>query len=192
MAGRLPLRSGNTASRRHRIRRLLEGETLRRAQQMSTGGPAALFADLHPDVSHDGDILSIAHVYFAAERRLEAGNGLALVPSVFAWPGPYSQTSPPCHPACPTRRPTSAPFGNTRPQSPAPWQPSSAKPAPRFSPNWSTRPRDGPGSPPDHVRTQRLPVAHRLARRRKAGRTSLGPGGQPRAHGGRRRSAGVA
>jgi len=81
-----------------RIRRLVEGEILRRARQMSTGGPAALFADLHPQVSWERGTLRVAHRYFSAERTLDGERGLVLVPSVFAWPGVYSQSNPPHQP----------------------------------------------------------------------------------------------
>ncbi|WP_033820238.1 ArsR family transcriptional regulator [Kitasatospora sp. MBT63] len=81
-----------------RIVRLVEGEVLRRARQMSVGGPAALFEDLHPRVSWASGTLRVAHRWFAAERVLEGGRGLVLVPSVFAWPGVYSQSNPPLQP----------------------------------------------------------------------------------------------
>ncbi|MER8182495.1 helix-turn-helix domain-containing protein [Kitasatospora sp. NPDC094015] len=81
-----------------RVVRLVEGEVLRRARQMSVGGPAALFEDLHPRVSWAGGTLRVAHRWFAAERVLEGGQGLVLVPSVFAWPGVYSQSDPPGQP----------------------------------------------------------------------------------------------
>ncbi|MEV4612919.1 ArsR family transcriptional regulator [Kitasatospora sp. NPDC049258] len=81
-----------------RIVRLVEGEVLRRARQMSVGGPAALFEDLHPRVSWAGGTLRVAHLWFAAERVLDGGRGLVLVPSVFAWPGVYSQSNPPGQP----------------------------------------------------------------------------------------------
>ncbi len=81
-----------------RIQRLTEGEILRRARQMSLGGPAALFADLHPRVSWERGTLRVAHRWFRAERSLDGERGLVLVPSVFAWPGVYSQTDPPHQP----------------------------------------------------------------------------------------------
>ncbi|MFG2821371.1 DUF5937 family protein [Kitasatospora sp. NPDC048365] len=81
-----------------RIRRLVEGEVLRRARQMSTGGPAALFADLHPRVTWADGTLRIAHRWYRAERRLDGGRGLVLVPAVFAWPGVWSQAKPPYRP----------------------------------------------------------------------------------------------
>ncbi|GAA0655970.1 DUF5937 family protein [Kitasatospora atroaurantiaca] len=81
-----------------RIQRLAEGEVLRRARQMSTGGPAALFADLHPAVSWERGTLRVAHRWFRAERQLDGERGLVLVPSSFAWPGIYSQTNPPHQP----------------------------------------------------------------------------------------------
>ncbi|MFJ1702382.1 DUF5937 family protein [Kitasatospora sp. NPDC088346] len=81
-----------------RIVRLVEGEVLRRARQMSVGGPAALFEDLHPRVSWEAGRLRVAHRWFAAERVLDGERGLVLVPSVFAWPGVYSQSNPPWQP----------------------------------------------------------------------------------------------
>lgn len=75
-----------------RMRRLAEGEILRRARQMSAGGPAALFADLHPLVSWERDTLRIGHRMFEERHRLEGERGLVLVPTVFAWPGVFSQT----------------------------------------------------------------------------------------------------
>ncbi|MFB7677129.1 helix-turn-helix domain-containing protein [Kitasatospora purpeofusca] len=80
-----------------RIQRLTEGEILRRARQMSTGGPAALFADLHPQVSWERDTLRIGH-RVDVERRLDGERGLVLAPTVFAWPGVYSQQNPPWQP----------------------------------------------------------------------------------------------
>ncbi|PBC71897.1 ArsR family transcriptional regulator [Streptomyces sp. TLI_235] len=81
-----------------RIARLVEGEILYRARQMSADGPAALFADLHPRVSWERGTLRVRHIWFRAERRLDGERGLVLVPSVFAWPGVYSQTDPPGRP----------------------------------------------------------------------------------------------
>ncbi|WP_441246654.1 helix-turn-helix domain-containing protein [Kitasatospora sp. McL0602] len=82
-----------------RILRLTEGEILRRARQMSTGGPAALFADLHPRVSWERGTLRLAHRWFRGERSLDGERGIVLVPAVFAWPGLYSQTAPPHQPS---------------------------------------------------------------------------------------------
>ncbi|MDH6577955.1 ArsR family transcriptional regulator [Kitasatospora sp. MAP5-34] len=81
-----------------RIQRLVEGEILYRARQMATGGPASLFSDLHPRVSWERGTLRVAHRWFRAERSLDGERGLVLVPSVFAWPGVYSQTDPPHQP----------------------------------------------------------------------------------------------
>lgn len=80
------------------IERLAEGEILRRARQMSTGGPAALFADLHPLVTWERDTLRIGHRLIDAHHRLDGERGLVLVPTVFAWPGVFSQQNPPWQP----------------------------------------------------------------------------------------------
>ncbi|KDN86024.1 DUF5937 family protein [Kitasatospora cheerisanensis] len=81
-----------------RIERLVEGEILRRARQLAAGGPAGLFADLHPSVSWEHDLLRIGHRHFDADRRLDGERGLVLVPTVFAWPGVFSQLNPPWQP----------------------------------------------------------------------------------------------
>ncbi|WP_308129990.1 DUF5937 family protein [Kitasatospora aureofaciens] len=81
-----------------RMQRLTEGEILRRARQMSAGGPAALFADLHPLVSWERDTLRIGHSRIDVHRRLDGARGLVLVPTVFAWPGVFSQQNPPWQP----------------------------------------------------------------------------------------------
>ncbi|MQS16177.1 winged helix-turn-helix transcriptional regulator [Streptomyces kaniharaensis] len=81
-----------------RIERLAEGEILRRARQMAVGGPAALFADLHPQVAWERDALRIGYRMVDAHRRLDGERGLVLVPTVFAWPGVFSQQNPPWQP----------------------------------------------------------------------------------------------
>ncbi|MFJ5925896.1 DUF5937 family protein [Kitasatospora sp. NPDC092948] len=86
------------APHRARIDRLVEGEILRRARQLAAGGPAGLFADLHPKVSWEGDLLRIGHRHVDADRRLDGARGLVLVPTVFAWPGVFSQLDPPWQP----------------------------------------------------------------------------------------------
>ncbi|MER7753954.1 DUF5937 family protein [Kitasatospora sp. NPDC097643] len=80
-----------------RMQRLTDGEILRRARQMSAGGPAALFADLHPQVGWERDTLRIGH-RIDVHRRLDGARGLVLLPTVFAWPGVYSQQNPPWQP----------------------------------------------------------------------------------------------
>lgn len=81
-----------------RIRRLVEGEILLRARLMARGGAAELFQDLHPSVSWDSGTLCVAHARYQADRALDAGSGLVLLPSVFVWPGVFSQSNPPRQP----------------------------------------------------------------------------------------------
>ncbi|MFJ4091312.1 DUF5937 family protein [Kitasatospora sp. NPDC089913] len=81
-----------------RIERLAEGEILRRARQLAADGPAGLFTDLHPSVSWEHDLLRIGHRHVDAHRRLDGARGLVLVPTVFAWPGVFSQLNPPWQP----------------------------------------------------------------------------------------------
>ncbi|RKE18374.1 DUF5937 family protein [Streptomyces sp. TLI_171] len=81
-----------------RVERLVDGEVLYRARQLAERGPAGLFADLHPQVSWERDLLRIGHRWVDAHRRLDGERGLVLVPTVFAWPGVFSQTNPPWQP----------------------------------------------------------------------------------------------
>jgi Family of unknown function (DUF5937) len=66
------------------INRVLEDDIAYRGQQVTTGGLAMLFDDLHPTLSWEGDRL-IASQYREPDRRL-TGQGLLLVPGAFAWP----------------------------------------------------------------------------------------------------------
>ena len=67
-----------------RIREHLEGDTLKRGQALALGGVEALLSGLHPKASFGGSTLELDKTY---EARIEpAGQGLTLVPCVFAWP----------------------------------------------------------------------------------------------------------
>jgi DNA-binding transcriptional ArsR family regulator len=69
-----------------RILALLSADLRHRATALTEGGPAALFEDLHPAVSFDGDWL---HIDQAWQGTVElAGQGLLLVPTVFSWQRP--------------------------------------------------------------------------------------------------------
>ncbi|WP_154814328.1 ArsR/SmtB family transcription factor [Actinophytocola xinjiangensis] len=76
-----------------RIVSLQEGDILHRARRMATGGAAALFADLEPQVRWADDRLRLAHRHVSGQRGLR-GQGLLLVPSVFVWPRIFSITVP--------------------------------------------------------------------------------------------------
>ena len=81
-----------------RVRALLDADLAHRARRLTEGGPAALFADLHPEfVRRRGDRLEI-DVSFSRERDL-GGQGLLLMPSVFQWPGPAVISRPPWQPS---------------------------------------------------------------------------------------------
>jgi DNA-binding transcriptional ArsR family regulator len=69
-----------------RILALLSADLRHRATRLTEAGPAALFDDLHPTVSFEGDWL---HIDQAWQGTVElGGQGLLLVPTVFSWERP--------------------------------------------------------------------------------------------------------
>jgi DNA-binding transcriptional ArsR family regulator len=66
-----------------RIRAILEADIAYRARRLTTGGPAALFADLHPNVTWSQPHLDVQIPGHDATFSLD-GRGLLLVPSAFA------------------------------------------------------------------------------------------------------------
>ena len=80
-----------------RIRALLEADLHHRALKLTEGGLAPLFADLHPTVRWDGEVLHCEKP-FTTEVEL-AGRGIVLVPSVFVWERTSTVTAPPWQPA---------------------------------------------------------------------------------------------
>jgi DNA-binding transcriptional ArsR family regulator len=76
-----------------RIQTLLEADVQYRARRLTTGGAAALFADLNPAVRWRDDRLLVDHLLVSARRGLR-GKGLLLVPSAFVWPRIFSITVP--------------------------------------------------------------------------------------------------
>jgi DNA-binding transcriptional ArsR family regulator len=79
-----------------RVRALLEADIAHRARRLTEGGPAALFADLHPTIAwRDGTL----HVDQPWQGHVTlAGRGLLLVPSAFAWISPATITEAPWQP----------------------------------------------------------------------------------------------
>ncbi|MEV5974052.1 DUF5937 family protein [Streptomyces sp. NPDC051921] len=67
-----------------RLRALNDADIAHRAGQLTTGGLAKVFDDLHPEARYETDRLRIDKPH--AARREAAGAGLLLVPCVFAWP----------------------------------------------------------------------------------------------------------
>jgi DNA-binding transcriptional ArsR family regulator len=66
-----------------RIRAILEADIAYRARRLTTGGPAALFADLNPSVTWKQPYLDVQVPAHDATFNLD-GRGLLLVPSAFA------------------------------------------------------------------------------------------------------------
>jgi DNA-binding transcriptional ArsR family regulator len=79
-----------------RVRSLLDADLAHRARRLTEGGPAALFADLHPAVAWREDRLAV-RVSFDARVRL-AWRGLVIVPSAFYWQGIGPIIDPPWQP----------------------------------------------------------------------------------------------
>jgi len=59
-------------------------DTTYRARQLATGGARRLFADVHPNLSWNDGVLSIAEM-ISHDTVAAAGRGLLLVPSIFAY-----------------------------------------------------------------------------------------------------------
>jgi DNA-binding transcriptional ArsR family regulator len=63
---------------------VLEADTTYRARQLATGGARLLLADIHPNLSWNDGVLSIAEM-ISHDTVAAAGRGLLLVPSIFAY-----------------------------------------------------------------------------------------------------------
>jgi DNA-binding transcriptional ArsR family regulator len=81
-----------------RLRVLLEGDVLKRAQALAFGGPEALFDDLHPSVRYRDGLLEVEKP-FQIEGVAPEGRGILLVPCAFAWPRLYAIIEAPWQPS---------------------------------------------------------------------------------------------
>jgi DNA-binding transcriptional ArsR family regulator len=81
-----------------RLRVLLEGDVLKRAQALAFGGPQALFDDLHPSVRYRDGLLEVKKP-FQIEGVTPGGRGILLVPCAFAWPKLYAIIEAPWQPS---------------------------------------------------------------------------------------------
>jgi len=79
-----------------RIRAFLDADLQHRAHRLAQGGPAALFADLHPGVTWADDHLDVSSVRIAT-IALE-GRGLVIMPSAFQWARPATTDIEPWQP----------------------------------------------------------------------------------------------
>ncbi|MFI9113203.1 ArsR/SmtB family transcription factor [Streptomyces venezuelae] len=68
-----------------RIQHVLEADVFHRARQVAEHGSARVLSDLHETVRWDDGTLLLVRRHCSLSRD-EAGSGLLLVPSVFAWP----------------------------------------------------------------------------------------------------------
>ncbi len=66
-----------------RLAGLLEAELLHRSRELAEDGASGLLGRLHPSIRYDGRTIEVEA---AEDRYLTLGDGLLLVPSVFAWP----------------------------------------------------------------------------------------------------------
>jgi DNA-binding transcriptional ArsR family regulator len=137
-----------------RIRGLLEGDVMYRAQRLAQGGAAHLFADLDPTVSWTDGTLHIAHPTVHRAHRLD-GRGLVLVPSAFTWPRVFTKVA-------------------------GPWPPVVRYPARGIATLWETA-RADPGGLARVLGSTRTRLLHELAAPASttelARRTGLAPGG---------------
>ena len=69
-----------------RIHALLSADIHHRATQLTEGGPAALFADLHPTVTFEGEWVTVDQPWQGTVEL--GGQGLLLVPTAFSWQRP--------------------------------------------------------------------------------------------------------
>jgi len=74
------------------ISRVLDDDIAHRGEQLTSGGLARLFDDLHPTLAWEGDQLISAR-YNSPDHQL-TGEGLLLVPGVFSWPYVVIVTAP--------------------------------------------------------------------------------------------------
>ncbi|MGW2300482.1 DUF5937 family protein [Streptomyces sp. NPDC001809] len=68
-----------------RIQHVLEADVFHRARQVAEHGSARVLSELHETVRWDDGTLRLVRRHCALSRE-QAGSGLLLVPSVFAWP----------------------------------------------------------------------------------------------------------
>ena len=69
-----------------RILALLAADLRHRAVRLTEGGPAGLFADLHPSISFEGETLTLEQAWQGTVDL--GGRGLLLVPTAFHWHRP--------------------------------------------------------------------------------------------------------
>ncbi|MEU0809140.1 DUF5937 family protein [Streptomyces sp. NPDC005970] len=77
-----------------RIRQLLEADVFHRARQVAEHGAGHVLGELHETVRWDDGTLRLVRRHCGLSRA-EAGAGLLLVPSAFAWPRVLTRSVPP-------------------------------------------------------------------------------------------------
>jgi DNA-binding transcriptional ArsR family regulator len=78
------------------IRATLEADIVHRARRLTAGGAIEVFEDLHPQVRWRDGVLEVERPY---DQDVDLrGEGLLLVPAVFAWPQVFAMTDAPWQP----------------------------------------------------------------------------------------------
>lgn len=77
-----------------RMRALLHDDLAFRLEELASGGVNRLFRNLHPSISFTGDRIEIDRPY-SCSGAPQPGQGLLLVPCVFAWPAALPVTATP-------------------------------------------------------------------------------------------------
>ncbi len=150
-----------------RLRTLLEADIAFHARRLAEGGLASLFADLHPEVSWSDGTLTVRR--HRTHVRTLHGEGLLLMPSVFAWPEVISGFDPPWQPTLVYRPGVSEVCGQWAAPSPPPrcggcWERAGRRCLPRSR----NRPDLGAGSPAGLTPVVRISTPSRAARRQAA------------------------
>lgn len=143
-----------------RIRAVLEADVAYRARRLAGAGLEGLFSDLHPHVRWNDPELTVSTPARLDLSRSPDGQGILLMPSVFAWPDVVSGFAPPWQPTLiyPARgvgdlwtsaRPRTRPYSrNLSQKSGQQWDPPPPRPQSRNLSQKTGQHRDPPQASP--------------------------------------------